>query len=93
MSARVTWANGGEALVTAIAADAIELRSTVPWPPGSRVEGAVQGPGPAILLRVKVHSSRRAGERDYALQGRPIDLPREARERIEGWIRAGAAMA
>ena len=84
---RVTWARGGEARVMSITADAIALRSTVPWPPGSRIEGTVQAEGAAIVLRMKVHSSKRDGERDFMLQGRPIDLPREARERLETWVR------
>jgi hypothetical protein len=88
MSARVTWAKGGEAHVVSIAADAISLRSTVPWPPGSRIEGTVRGDGAAIVLRLKVHSSRRDGERDFVLQGRPIDLPRAAREQLEAWLRS-----
>ncbi len=85
--ARVTWAKGGEARVVSIAADAIALRSTVPFPPGARIEGMVRADGDPVTLRMKVHSSRRDGERDFLVQGRPIDLPREARERLERWIR------
>ncbi len=88
MSARVTWAKGGEARVVSIAADAIALRSSVPWPPGSRIEGTVRAEGPAIVLRMKVHSSRRDGEQGFLLQGRPINLAREARERLEGLVAA-----
>jgi hypothetical protein len=91
-SARVTWARGGEARLESIAADAIALRSTVPFPPGSRVEGTVHGDGDAITLRMKVHSSRRDGERDFLLQGRPIDLPRAARDRLAAWIRTDAGL-
>ncbi|MGA7121189.1 MAG: hypothetical protein WBY94_13880 [Polyangiaceae bacterium] len=86
MSARVTWTKGGEARVVSIAADAITLRSSVPWPPGSRVEGVVQTDGKPIVLRMKVHSSKREGDRDFILQGRPIDLARDARERLEGLV-------
>jgi len=89
MSARVTWTKGGEARVVSIGADAIALRSSVPWPPGSRVEGMVQTDGKPIVLRVKVHSSKREGDRDFLLQGRPIDLARDARERLEGRIGTG----
>jgi hypothetical protein len=88
MSGRVIWAKGGQARVVSIASDAIVLRSTVPWPPGSRIEGTLEMEGAAVALRVKVHSSRREGERDFVLQGRPIDLTRGARERLEAWVKA-----
>jgi hypothetical protein len=89
MSARVTWAQGGQARIVSIAADAIVLRSTVPWPPGSRIEGTIDAGAGEVPLRVKVHSSRREAERDFVLQGRPIDLTRQLRERLEACIGEG----
>jgi hypothetical protein len=98
MSARVTWSGGGEATLVSIAADGIVLESTVPWPPGSRVEGTVRandgelsGPEPAqpVALRVKVHSSKRQAGGEFLVQGRPIDLTRAARERLVALLRAG----
>jgi hypothetical protein len=86
MSAVVRWANGGEARVLSLDASAISLKSTVPSPPGSRIEGTVDGAGAAVL-RVKVHSSKRLAEGEFLLQGRPLDLPRETRERIEEMLR------
>jgi hypothetical protein len=97
VSARVQWAKGGEAHIVSIAADAIELRSTVPAPPGSRIEGTVSeeagegGTGAAIALRMKVHASRREGEGEgeYVLRGRPLDLTRDGRLRLEAMVREG----
>jgi hypothetical protein len=86
MSAIVRWANGGEARVLTLDASAISLQSTVPSPPGSRIEGIVAGAGAAVL-RVKVHSSRRLAEGEFLIQGRPLDLPREIRERVEELLR------
>jgi hypothetical protein len=83
---RVTWARGGEAQVVALDAQRIVLRSTVPWPPGSRVEGTASTAPPATL-RIKVHASRRQPEGDFVVEGRPIDLGREVRERIEEALR------
>jgi hypothetical protein len=80
--ARVKWAAGGEATVVSLEAKAIVLRSTVSSPPGSRLEGALQGEPPA-RLQVKVHGCRRQPEGDFLIEGRPIDLPREVRERME----------
>ena len=82
MTARVSWSRGGEAQVVSIDAQAIVLRSTVPSPPGSRIEGTLVE-APAAALRVKVHASRKQPEGDFVLEGRPIDLPRETRALIE----------
>jgi hypothetical protein len=80
---RVRWAGGGEAGIVSLGPDAIVLRSTVPLSPGSRVEGDLVGEAaPAGKLRVKVHSSRRQAEGDYRVEGRPLDLIRELREKL-----------
>ncbi len=78
----VRWAKGGEARVTSLAADAIVLRSTVPSPPGSRIEGQLEGDPPA-QVRVKIHASRRQPEGDFVLEGRLLDATREVRARLE----------
>ena len=78
----VRWAKGGEARVATIAADAIVLRSTVPSPPGSRIEGRLEGDPPATV-RVKVHGSKRQPEGDYVIEGRLLDATREVRARLE----------
>jgi hypothetical protein len=86
---RVVWKNGGEAQVLAIAENAIVLRSTVPAPPGSRLEGTANPDATAILLRLKVHRSQREGDGAFVLRGRPLDLTREARQRLEAMISEG----
>jgi hypothetical protein len=92
MSARVKWANGGEARILSIASDAIMLRSTVPSPPGSRIEGTVQMQGEgtangwAMPLRVKVHACRREADGEYVVKGRPMDMARQARERLKALV-------
>jgi hypothetical protein len=83
MTARLRWSGGGEATVELLRADAVRLRSTVPAPPGSRLEGALEGAPPATL-KVKVHSSKRQPEGDFLIEGRPIDLTREVRDRLSG---------
>jgi hypothetical protein len=57
--AHVHWTGGGDARVVSIAANTIVLRSTVPAPPGSRLDGTVDAEGTSIALRIKVHASRR----------------------------------
>jgi hypothetical protein len=62
------------------------LQSTVPSPPGSRIEGTLEGDPPAHL-RVKVHACRKQAEGEFLLEGRPLDLARETRERLESLVR------
>jgi hypothetical protein len=81
-AARLRWERGGEARVVSIGADAIALRSSVPWPPGARPL-AVLADDDRLTVRVKVHGCRRQPEGDYRIEGRPIDLPRAVRERLE----------
>ena len=84
----VRWAGGGEARVLRIGADAIALDSSVPSPPGSRIEGTIEGAtGPAARLRVKVHASKRQPDGRFVLEGRPLDLSRVAREALENALR------
>jgi hypothetical protein len=85
MTAHLVWTKGGEARVVSIAVDAIVLRSTVPSPPGSRVEGHLEGDPPATV-RVKVHGSKRQPEGDFVLEGRVLDATREVRARLEALV-------
>jgi hypothetical protein len=80
------WAKGGEARVAAVTADAIVLRSSVPSPPGSRIEGRLEGEFPATV-RVKIHASKRQPEGDFVLEGRLLDATREVRARLEAIAR------
>ncbi|HEY4016172.1 MAG TPA: hypothetical protein VGM06_22710 [Polyangiaceae bacterium] len=95
MSVGVAWARGGEARIVSLSADAIALASTAPWPPGSRIEGTLTAEGLAPaggsppVLRVKVHASRRTPEGDFLVEGRPIDLGRGLRERLEALLARG----
>jgi hypothetical protein len=78
----VRWSKGGDARVLAITSDAITLDSSVPSPPGSRIEGTVAGDS-TTLLRIKIHASRRQPDGRFLLEGRPLDLSREARSVLE----------
>jgi hypothetical protein len=84
--ATVTWSGGGDASVVSLDPSGIVLRSTVPSPPGSRIEGALGG-HPLARLCVKVHGCKRQDDGAFELRGRPIDMTREVRERIEGLLR------
>jgi hypothetical protein len=93
-AAHVKWARGGEARVVKVDAQAIVLRSTVPSPPGSRIEGVLVGaaggePPGKLRLRVKVHGSKKQDDGAFVLEGRPLDLPRETRDVLERLVREG----
>ncbi len=62
-------------------ADKITLRSTHPSPPGSRIEGAVDGQR-RVSLRVKVHLCRKQPDGAFVLEGRALDLTRADREAL-----------
>jgi hypothetical protein len=81
MSAKVTWSRGGEATIVTLAGDAITLRSSIPSPPGSRVEGKLEG---GETLRVKVHSSKKQDDGAFVIEGRALDMTRALRERLTG---------
>jgi hypothetical protein len=80
--AHIVWAKGGAARVVTIAVDAIVLRSSVPSPPGSRIEGRLEGEPPATV-RVKIHGSKRQPDGAFVLDGRVLDATREVRARLE----------
>ena len=83
MSRHVAWDRGGEARIVSLRDDAIALVSSVPSPPGSRLEGTLAGEPPA-RLRIKVHACRRRAPVDesFDLEGRTLDMTREVRERV-----------
>jgi hypothetical protein len=81
VSRHVTWDRGGEARVVSLRDDAIALVSSVPSPPGSRLEGTLAGEPPA-RLRIKVHGCRRRADAGFDLEGRMLDMTREVRERV-----------
>ena len=84
MAAQIAWAKGGEASVVSLAEDAIVLRSTVPSPPGSRIDGTIAGAdgAPNVSVRVKIHSSKKQDDGRFVLEGRVLDMTRAVRERI-----------
>jgi hypothetical protein len=82
VSAHIAWAKGGEASVVSLKDDAIVLRSTIPSPPGSRIEGSLAGEGASTTVRVKIHSSKKQEDGAFVLEGRVLDMTRALRERL-----------
>ena len=78
MGAKIAWTKGGTAEVIAFEEDgAIRLRSTVPAPPGARIEGQIEGAG---AVRVKSHGVKKQEDGTFVLEGRVLDLTRGLRE-------------
>jgi hypothetical protein len=84
--ADLKWQKGGEASLVSLASDTIRLVSTIPSAPGSRIDGTLaSGAG----FRVKVHRCQKTPE-GFAIEGRVIDLRREARAEVEALLASRA---
>jgi hypothetical protein len=77
--ADLTWSSGGAAEIVALTAKAMTVRSETPHPPGARIEAATAD---GALLKMKVHGGKREADGAYRIEGRPIDLGRELREKL-----------
>jgi hypothetical protein len=75
----LTWAKGGDAWFLEASGDAVVLLSTVPSPPGSRIEGKLED---GTVVKVKIHGSKKQDDGRFRLEGRPLDLLKPVRERI-----------
>jgi hypothetical protein len=71
----IVWKKGGTAVVIKLEEDAITLRSSIPSPPGSRIDGDFDG----RHVRVKIHNSRKQADGSFELSGRTIDCARDTR--------------
>ena len=80
----LTWTKGGSASFVAAKDDMVTLASSIPSPPGSRLEGTLAAPegAPEVPVKVKIHRSKKTGDDVFVLEGRLVDFTREVRERI-----------
>ena len=83
--AHLVWTKGGEADVVAIGADAMTLRSTVSSPPGSRIEASLASE-PSRTVKFKIHGSKRQPDGSFVLEGRPLDLTKDLRDKLAALI-------
>jgi len=81
----IVWAKGGTASFVAAQGESVTLRSTIPSPPGSRLD-ATFADEPKTQLRVKVHSSKKQDDGSYTITGRLVDATRETRERVAALV-------
>ncbi|MDB4942581.1 MAG: hypothetical protein JWP97_2115 [Labilithrix sp.] len=86
MSEHVTWAKGGSASFTVVDDDEVTLRSSIPSPPGSRLEGTLAGAEPAAV-KVKIHTSKREADGSFMLRGKLLEASRPLRDRVASLLR------
>lgn len=85
MSGHVTWAKGGTATFLLVKDDAVTLRSTVPSPPGSRLEATLVA-DPLVGIKIKVHGSKLETDGTFTLRGKLLEANRALRDRIAGYV-------
>ena len=79
--AHIAWQKGGEADVVSVEGEALVVRSTVPAPPGARLDGKLTAE-PEAAVRMKSHGSKKEEDGSFTIKGRLLDATRELRERI-----------
>lgn len=84
----LAWAGprGGGADFVSVEGEAVVVRSSVPAPPGARLEGTLTG-DPPIGVRIKSHGSRKEEDGAFTIKGRLLDATREVRERVAALAR------
>lgn len=81
----VVWAKGGTASFLTVQNDVVTLRSTIPSPPGSRLEGSFTA-DTSTAVSVKVHGSKREPEGAFIIKGRLLDANRALRDRVAALV-------
>ena len=77
----LTWSKGGTASFLSVVDDAVTLSSTIPSPPGSRLEASLLA-DPAVVVKVKIHASKLQVDGSFTLKGRLLEASRALRDRI-----------
>lgn len=87
------WSNGGVGRFAAVEGEAAVLSSTVPAPPGARVEGELvsEASSARSKFRFKSHGSKREPDGTFTIRGRLIDATRALRESLEVLANAHAS--
>ena len=83
--AHVAWSKGGTASFLTARDDNVTLRSTIPSPPGSRVDGTLSGE-PVVAVRVKIYGSKLEADGSFTLKGRLLEANRALRDRVASLV-------
>ena len=85
MAAHLAWVKGGTADFSSVVDDVVELRSTIPIPPGARVDAMTEAE-PKVPVTVKSYGSRRDADGTFLIKGRLLVANRELRDRLAGLV-------
>lgn len=77
----LTWAKGGAASFVTVDGDNVTLRSTIPSPPGSRLDATFTA-DPPVAMKIKIHTSKLDPDGTFLLKGRVLEATRALRERL-----------
>lgn len=84
----IAWAKGGTATFLGAEGENVTLRSSIPSPPGSRLDATFEAE-PKTAVRVKVHGSKKEEDGSFTIKGRLVDATREIRERVHSLVQSG----
>ena len=86
MAADLEWAKGGTASVLTVSTDTVTLKSTIPSPPGSRLEATLLAgtaeAEPPVALKIKIFGSKLEPDGSFTLKGRVLEATRALRARL-----------
>lgn len=77
----LTWTKGGTASFVTVKEDAVTLRSSIPSPPGSRLDATLTGE-PPVTIKIKIHGSKLEQDGSFTLKGRVLEATRVLRGRL-----------
>ena len=80
-SAHIAWVKGGTADFLSVVDDVVELRSSIPLPPGARLDAMTEAE-PKIKVVVKSYGSRREADGTFVIKGRLLEANRPLRDRL-----------
>jgi hypothetical protein len=83
--AHLAWTKGGTATLLTIAQDTVTLRSSIPSPPGARLEATLVA-DPTVALKIKMHGSKLQPDGSFMLKGRVLEATRALRERLAALV-------
>ena len=85
MTDHLVWAKGGTASLLSVGQDAVTLRSTIPSPPGSRLDATLAS-DPSVSFKIKIHGSKLQPDGSFTLTGRVLEATRALRERLAALV-------
>ncbi len=83
--AHLAWTKGGTASLLTIVQDNVTLRSSIPSPPGARLDATLAA-DPSVALKIKIHGSKLQPDGSFTLNGRVLEATRALRERLAALV-------